>query len=252
MPTASFQNFRVADYAVKSPATTPTLAPPPTVNGVPLSLNKYLTSTSIEDMKSTVVQAERHWLMTQALPDTYQHIRALREEFTGDAEIKFFHAALIVKIRREKDLTESLLAFRSLWNAEGFYLLKNLSSRWILSALDTFIDHGDAHERAQALAIVTFFNMLKMAETEHRLRGSDTYKPEGIAENTNDYPLLWDGVRAFHLTDDDTFANIVRRIRKTLSHTPLFFLAFETLLIKATNANTMLSRMSQHHLRGMW
>ena len=176
----------------------------------------------------------------------------MRDEFTGQPEIHFYHAALIVKIRREIDLTESLQAFRALWNAEGLFLIKILSGRWIISALDSFADHGEPHERGNAMAIATFFNMLKLADTEYQLCGQPAYEASHLDDNRDHYPLLWNGVRVFHMPDDDTFANMVRRMRKILFPTPLFALIFESLLSKVAQQNTMLNRLAQHHIRKLW
>lgn len=219
---------------------------------IPPSLRKFFTSRNIQDMKSRRIEGNRYWLTTQALPDLYDHIRAVRDEFTDQLEIHFYHAALIIKIRREIDLTESLRAFRALWNAEGIFLIKLLSSRWIISALDSFADHGEPQERGNAMAIVTFFNMLKMADTEYQLCGQPNYDASRLDNNRDHYPLLWDGVRVFHIPDDDTFANMIRRMRRMLSTTPLFALIFEYLLNKVVHQNTMLKRLAQHHIRKLW
>jgi hypothetical protein len=216
---------------------------------IPPGLRNFLVNDSIDLMKTQVVKSNRHWLTTQAIPDIEEHLRALRDEFTGQPEIAFYHAALIVKIRRRVELAENVRAFRALWGSEGFDLLKILSSRWIISALDTFVDHGEGAEPATAMSIVAFINMLKMADTEYRLYGSPAYDPKKLKENKDDYTPLWDGLRTFHLPDDDTFANTIRRMRKTLSRVPLFLFMFETVLNKAVSQNSILNRMAQHHMR---
>lgn len=219
---------------------------------IPHSLQAFFLSDNIDAMKTNRIEGGAYRLTTQAAPNLYDHLRSVRQEFVGQPEISFYHAALIVKLRREIDVTESLQAFRALWNIEGLTLLGLLNSRWIISALDTFADHGKHEEQTAAMAVVTFFNMLKMADTEYRLSGKNGYDSEKLQENHDRYPVLWDGMRVFHLPDDDTFANMVKRMRRVLSPTPLFMLIFELLLNKAARADSMLTRLAKHHLRNLW
>jgi hypothetical protein len=219
---------------------------------IPASLQPHFSSPYLEDLRTHTVQSDRTWLTVQALPDLHDHLRALREEFTGQLEIVYFHASLIVKIRRRIDLEESFAAFRSLWSKDGLRLLRLLNTRWIVSALDSFVDHGEDDERGGAMAIATFVNMLKLSETEHRLAGSPEHAAERIADNSDNIPQLWDGVRSFRVTDDDTFANMVQRMRRMLAPTPLFILIFESLLNRATSNPTLLTRLAQHHRRHLW
>lgn len=219
---------------------------------IPPSLQSLLVSKNVGEMMMTPIKSDRHWLTTQALPDVYDHIRAVRDEFTGSPEIIFYHAALIIKIRRHVDLEESFNAFRSLWNAEAINLLKRLNSRWIISALDTFADNGTPIEQIAAMAVAGFYNVLKMADTEYKLTGHKNYDAACLQDNIDNYPVVWDGVRVFHLPDDDTFANTVKRMRKVLAPTPLFMLIFELLLNKVMLEDTLLTRLAKHHLRKMW
>src|SRR5262249_24508755 len=103
-----------------------------------------------------------------------------------------------------------------------------------------------------AMAIVTFVNMLKLAETEYRLSGEPAHNAACVDDNAKNYPVLWDGVRVFRLPDDDTFANMIRRLRRMLAATPLLTLIFETLLNKILREDTMLTRLARHHMRNLW
>lgn len=219
---------------------------------IPSQLQKFLTSTTVEQMKTQVIEGNEVWLTTQALPDCDEHIRNVRGEFTGKAEINFYHAALIIKIRRKLDLDESLESFRALWNAEGLTLLKLLDSRWVISALDTFADYGEAKEQSLALMLTVFANMLKLADSEYVLSGRPVYEKPEVEAAVAGNIFLWDGIRMFHLPDDDTFANMIKRMRKQMAPIPLFGLILEVLLSKAAMHDTILSRLARHHMRHMW
>src|SRR5262249_1730520 len=126
------------------------------------------------------------------------------------------------------------------------------NSRWIVSALDTFVDHGEPAERANAMMIVTFANVLKLADTEYVLCDEPAYDAERLGGNVKNYPCLWDGGKVLHLPDAVTFANMVNRMRKTLLPTPLFRLMFESLLNRARSHETLLTRLGRHHKRSLW
>jgi hypothetical protein len=219
---------------------------------IPATLLGYIVSRNLDDMKRIRVDGGRARIITQALPSLDEHIRAVREEFIGQPELVFYHAALIVKIRREIDLAETLEAFRGLWELTGSGLLTLLNSRWLVSALDTLADHGRPEERGAAMAIATFVNMLKLAETEYRLVSQPEYDPAKVEQNFRQYPVLWDGIRVFHLPDDNTFANMVQRLRRILASHLLLKLLFETLLNAIVCEDTLPTRLARQHIRKMW
>lgn len=63
---------------------------------------------------------------------------------------------------------------------------------------------------------------------------------------------MWDNRRVFHLPDDDTFTNTARRMRRELAREPLLAAIFDVLLQRALASDTTLSRLAQHHARGLW
>ena len=68
------------------------------------------------------------------------HFQMLRVEFKGRARIEFYHAVLIVLIRRQIKLLPTLELFFDLWDKEADFLCERLSLRWIVSACDTICD----------------------------------------------------------------------------------------------------------------
>ena len=45
---------------------------------IPPSLRKFMTSQNVQEMKSRLIEGDRYWLTTQALPNLYDHSRRAR------------------------------------------------------------------------------------------------------------------------------------------------------------------------------
>ncbi len=104
--------------------------------------------------------------------DVHEHFRMLECGFSGRAELELLHAKVIVLIRRQIEYDFHVALFRRIWLEQGAFLLKNLDSRWLVSACDTVVDTSDdPAEVAAAFAGSLFMGTIKLYETE-RL-GSD-------------------------------------------------------------------------------
>lgn len=205
-----------------------------------------------EAMKTAKVEGLRPYHVDHWCPDVEEHIAQVRREFARQPELCAFHAELIVRIRRACDLQGDLATFFALWREQADFLTENLDSRWLISALDSFIDHGKPQEQACAMAIVGFMNMAMLAETEYRLCGAVPYQQAKITENIDVYPHIWDGRRVFHINGDDTFAKTVGRLRRVFAEQSTLMKIFETLLKIMFEGESLLSRLAPHHPRGLW
>jgi hypothetical protein len=163
----------------------------------------------------------------------------LRHSFQGSSELCYFHAELIVKIRRGIDVSSNWATFSTLWQCEGKYLCSKLNSRWLLSALDTFADHGTPLERPTALMIVTFFNAIRLAESE-RIGEVD------IPIAGKDLPParlpLWDGIETYNFAKGDMLRNMIQRMRRVAAEQQSLSMIMETMFSRALTSNNVLSR----------
>ncbi|MEH6773954.1 MAG: hypothetical protein V7668_08525, partial [Cereibacter changlensis] len=83
-----------------------------------------------------------------------QHLENLRCEFSGQPELLYVHAELIVLIRRGYRTDESFARLLRLWEAEGDFLCQRLDLRWLVSACDSFAEHHpDPAQRAVAALV---------------------------------------------------------------------------------------------------
>jgi len=147
-----------------------------------------------------------------------QHFFDLKKEFSGDPELCLTHAKLIVLIRREYKTKKYFDIFQSLWNEHRNFLLKNLNSRWLLSAADTFSDHSDiAEEKLLGVACSALLNTIKLYESERLLNDASFNVINVEIKNKLDDNIrleLEDGMSVFKFGTDDTLRNMRWRLNK--------------------------------------
>lgn len=143
------------------------------------------------------------------------HLNKVKIEFIDKPEICFYHATLVVLLRRGYKSKETFEEFEKLWETESDFLLNNLSLRWIVSACDTFVDHSPNPLRSAILLNVsTLINTLKTYETEKFLRGFETV--DDINEKNVEalylkHLELYQGLTYFRIGTDDTLRNMRTR-----------------------------------------
>lgn len=96
----------------------------------------------------------------------------LRHQFRGQPEICMIHALAISYLRRETPHeSHANQIFRRIWaEAEGF-MVETLASRWLVSALQTFFDHGETEAERQAGGMFyVYANLIKAYESEMATR----------------------------------------------------------------------------------
>lgn len=154
--------------------------------------------------------------------DLTAHLTRLRQEFIGTSELCFYHAILIVLIRRGYQLQDTYAKFEALWQAETDYLLQHLSTRWLISACDTFIDLSDSPVRQAILMnAVTLINTLKVYETQLDLFNTDKQMNEQKIQHHRDkHRRLYSGLTYFRIGKDDTLKHMVSRYQSFAQYDP--------------------------------
>lgn len=150
------------------------------------------------------------------IKDLSQHLNKVKHEFIGKSELEFYHATLIVLIRRGYKCAEMFAQFEQLWEQETAYLLSHLSLRWIVSACDTFVDHAKSPTRASILMnVVTLINTLKVYETHIFLHQSSQFEPtlnhDRVESLYQQHLPLYDDLTYFRIGTDDTLKNMRQR-----------------------------------------
>ena len=182
------------------------------------------SGAEIRLLKKQIVEGSDPIYNQGASRDLKDHFGNLRQEFAGESELLYYHAQLIVLIRREYKTRRTFNTFAQLWQKETDYLLENLNLRWLVSAADTFIDHAeDDATRALGLCTSLLFNTVKLYESEHMfsdysgLNAMDNERKLQLRERRTD---LFDGTAAFVIGTDDTLRNLRWRLDRLEKATP--------------------------------
>lgn len=204
----------------------------------------------MEEMKSSTIDLGTPVLSRGSAHDLHQHYETLRQEFSGQPELVFYHAFLISLIRREYKTQESYAAFLNLWENNEAWLMENLNIRWLVSACDTFADHSpDITERALAIGAALLANTVKAYETENILTHQENvlYDANLVAHLQTKAIPLFEGMSCYTIGTDDTLRNMVWRMEPVASK----HIAGRILLAvfhRFSHLNTAFGRLrSSHH-----
>jgi len=147
-----------------------------------------------------------------------EHFKALKEEFTGKSKLCYTHAKIIVLIRREFEIDNHFKLFEQLWLEEKEHLLKNLNTRWLIAATDTFADYSNNDAiKSLSVACVCLLNTVKIQESERFITNAKNCKDDDkkISQLDNEERFsLFDGTSVFKFGTDDTLRNMRWRIDK--------------------------------------
>jgi hypothetical protein len=105
--------------------------------------------------------------------DIRNQSRILDYHLRGKSKLSHLNALVISYLRRDTPHTEKARAlFHRIWREQGVLLVNELSTRWLISTLQTFLDHGE-NEAQRMIGTAGYFygNMLKIYEGERALEG---------------------------------------------------------------------------------
>lgn len=102
----------------------------------------------------------------------------------GKSRLAKLNALTISYLRRDTDHTDKARQlFHRIWREQGHLLLNELTTRWLISTLQTFLDHGE-NEAQRVIGAGGYFyaNMMKIYEGERAIEGYEqdaTYEKSG-------------------------------------------------------------------------
>lgn len=185
-----------------------------------------------------------------------RHLFNLRQEFAGQSELIFYHAKLIVLIRRDVDVKRVFETFSQLWLSEADFLCAHLNLRWLVAASDTFADHHpDASLRATAMIASVMVNTVKIYETERKLAGvaPAPVSEENVTRVRQGLVPLFSGLSCFTVGTDDTLRNMRWRLDAHMDNGAVGRIlreAYNRLQIEETAFSRL--RMSHHRDKTAW
>lgn len=171
----------------------------------------FTGAVDFDALKSTVISCGNAEVLVGRRDDVEEHLDHLFKEFSGQSLIAFYHAVLIVRMRRGEQIGTT---FRDLWAVEGQFLKRNLRLRWLISACDSIIDDDafEPAERALALAASMLTATVKLYETERLDLGSGQQARPYSQANVQP---LFDGMTTFSIGYGDLVSNLIKRCRAT-------------------------------------
>lgn len=182
--------------------------------------------------------------------DMRQQERILRHRFRGLPLVCFYNAFSISYLRRSTPHTSHATElFFALWEKEYSMLLATLPTRWLISVLQTFMEHGRCEaQRSIGTAGYFFSNTLKAYEAERGLEGrppDDVYKH--VEPSTkNGFP----GLDRFALGNTDLMLNLLALLLEMSARDEVSGRVLQEFLLRTKSADTLFSRMDQsriHH-----
>lgn len=181
------------------------------------------------------------------LPDTNRRqiedqYRILEYHLRGNSRLAFVNALAISYLRRDTAHTDKARKiFHRIWQETGLYLVTELSTRWLLSTLQTFLDHP-VNQAQQVIGASGYFygNMLKIYEGERAIEGRE---PDAIYKNTE--PSTKGGFRGldrYRVGGTDLLLNTNAMLLEIASLDPVAGLVLEELLLRTSRSKTVFSR----------
>jgi len=80
----------------------------------------------------------------------------------GQTELALLHGLLVSHLRKHTYPDHAPALFRGLWAEQKHWLLEHLPTRWLISAVTTFADHGETGaDRKLAKSINMLFSLIK-------------------------------------------------------------------------------------------
>lgn len=144
----------------------------------------------------------------EGLSRTEKKRHMLLGELAGQNELAMLHGMLISHLRKHTYPDEAPALFLRLWAEEEDWLLGNLPTRWLISAVITFAEHGATEaDRRLATAMNMLFSLMKIYEAERSFSGKPPQEPFRIKDR-NKSPLPM-GMKDFSVLQGDLEAHLL-------------------------------------------
>ena len=152
----------------------------------------------------TRVQKKRHMLLG---------------ELQGHNELALLHGLIVSHLRKHTYPAHAPALFLRLWSEEEEWLLTHLPTRWLISAVITFADHGVTEaDRRIGQSLNLLFSLMKIYEAERAFSGHPPQKPFRIKDrNKSPLPL---GMKDFSILQGDLEAHLLAPLWRDAGDAP--------------------------------
>ncbi|MEE4188550.1 MAG: hypothetical protein V2I76_08915, partial [Roseobacter sp.] len=203
------------------------IMPPPTVDLETLARERLPVDVEMPDL-------ERADIRNQSTILDY-HLR-------GKSRLSHLNALTISYLRRDTAHTEKARKlFHRIWREQGPALVNELSTRWLISTLQTFLDHG-INEAQRSIGTVGYFygNMMKIYEGERAIEGhdQDTSYPNLTPQTQNHFR----GMDRYTVGGSDLMLNTNALALEIALRDDVAGPVLQEFLLRVKNAETVFSR----------
>ena len=144
----------------------------------------------------------------EGLSRTDKKRHMLLGELAGHSELAMLHGMLISHLRKHTYPDGAPVLFQRLWSEEEAWSLDNLPTRWLISAVITFADHGQTEaDRNLAARMNMLFSLMKIYEAERCFSGKPAQEPFRT-QDRNKSPLPM-GMKDFSVLQGDLEAHLL-------------------------------------------
>lgn len=140
-------------------------------------------------------------------------------ELAGQSELALLHSLLISHLRKHTYPKDAPALFLRLWAEEEPWLLANLPTRWLISAVITFAEHGQTEaDRNLAARMNMLFSLMKIYEAERAFSNHAPQKP--FRTQDRDKSPLPMGMKDFSVLQGDLEAHLLAPLWRDAEHAP--------------------------------
>tara|TARA_R110002096_G_scaffold15036_10_gene52985 strand:+ start:4663 stop:5421 length:759 start_codon:yes stop_codon:yes gene_type:complete len=120
-----------------------------------------------------------------------QKMTELQRDLAGHSELALLHGLLIAHLRKRDFPAHAPALFHRIWHEQSAPLMATLPSRWLISALITFGDHGETPaQQSLGREMAMLFSLMKLYEFERLHSGLTPDQPFPIRRRAKaDLPL---------------------------------------------------------------
>lgn len=172
--------------------------------------------------------------------DLGDQLKILEANYSGRSMLLVHHALAISYLRRNTLHTQNAwIVFERMWEEQSKFLCRELSTRWLISVLQTFFDHSPYEgDRVCGGIGFTYGNLIKIYEAERNAEEIVSGpNPDGYMKAQN-FP----GVGGFEI-GSDILVNLHRTIYDAVLEAELAGPALAELLKRARGANLVFQRL---------
>ncbi len=140
-------------------------------------------------------------------------------ELAGQSELALLHGLLVSHLRKHTYPDRAPALFLRLWAEQEHWLLTHLPTRWLISAVITFADHGPTEaDRSLAARLNILFSLMKIYEAERCFSGKSAQEPFRVKDrNTSALPM---GMKDFSVLQGDLEAHLLAPLWRDAQDAP--------------------------------